>query len=367
MAALESFQKVILESEKKYRTLVESMDDAVFIVNSRGKITFANTRFADLVQYPCEVLIGKHPDTILGGPDNNPLFNSIERVFQSGKTDQTEHLLLVNGKSLWFETSLVPQYDIHGSRVSVLGISRDITVQKQTKVQLEALVATLKSQQDTLKQLSGEVIRAQEKERKRISRELHDEIGQAMTAISFNLQIIQQISGKHGPALWQQVRDCQKLVQDTAQNIHRFSFELRPSLLDDMGLLPAIKAHARRYSERTGIEVTIQNDEAIENTAPEIKTVLYRVFQEGLNNIAKHARADRVTVILRLTDGAIDLKINDNGTGFETTAAAGRTVGRGLGLTGIRERAKLVGGEVTIESVPGTGTSLALHIPYGNA
>jgi signal transduction histidine kinase len=229
------------------------------------------------------------------------------------------------------------------------------------------LVATLKNQQDTLKLLSKEVIMAQEEERARISRDIHDEIGQALTALTFNLELLKNPENQK-EEIEKRIEDCKRLVETTIEDVRRFSYELRPTILDDLGLLPAFQSHARGYKERTGIEIQINVIRDIDEINDELKTVLYRIFQESLNNIAKHAHASRVIIDLTHQGNKLNFKIQDNGVGFNTDAVLNRSIDAGgLGIKGIRERVELIGGKLNLKSKPNKGTELWVSIPYGEA
>jgi len=360
---------VVEASEKKYKNLVESIDDAVFVVDAKGKILFINSVFTNILKSNQESIRGKNlKDVFTDKSDVASLIQCINRVFNSGKPEKAEHQIYTGHSSYWFETKLVPRLDSSGDFVSLLCISRDMTVRRQTEDERKKLVATLESQQKTLKSLATEVIKAQESERARISRDLHDEFGQALTAISINLEIMNQSQSLEVEELKSKILDCKKIVKKTMRDIHRFSFELRPTMLDDLGLLPAIRSHIRGFSNRTGIDVEMDGDRTVNKLDEDIKTILYRVMQEALNNVAKHSAAHKVSINIRTYNNSIILDIKDDGVGFDpyeqpsTISEEG-----GLGLQGIRERVRIVGGNLSISSKQNSGTTLKVDIPYGKA
>jgi signal transduction histidine kinase len=299
------------------------------------------------------------------------------------------HIQSDTGQDLWISTRLIPQFDHHKkSIVSVMGISSDITKQKNLEIELREMVTTLKSQQKTLQDLSQALIRSQEEERTRISRELHDEIGQSLTAISLNLKTIQSQS-LNEKVLAARLSDSHNLVKKTIEDIHRFSTDLRPAILDDLGLIPACKNTIADFQNRTGIKTSVEIYDGIKNLDPETKTVIFRALQESLNNVVKHAQADEVKVSLQVESGYLVLHVSDNGVGFRVseTSAGGSTdatgsgsvsqedngitygplIGVGIGLVGMRERAQLVGGSCTLNSAPGSGTTIIVKAPYAIA
>lgn len=218
-----------------------------------------------------------------------------------------------------------------------------------------------------LRELSSKIIQAQEEERKRISRELHDEVGQALTAIGINLHLLKQTEakgGKGGKGLETSITEIQGILELTMENVHRFSYELRPAMLDDLGLVSALRFYTRAFAKRTGIKVRFNSDGEAEHLDPEPKTVIYRVAQESLTNVYKYARATRVRVTLRRMNAGIRLIVKDDGRGFRLDQlSSGLRDKGGLGLMGMQERLRLVNGAFSVESQPGVGTTVQATIP----
>ncbi|MFQ6610548.1 MAG: histidine kinase [Fidelibacterota bacterium] len=349
-------------SEKKYRNLVESINDAVFIINDQGVLLFANTELVKLLGSPLDEIIDQPLPVNFQVKD---FLSSIEKTLKTGKVVKVEYDVIIGNQLFWFETILIPQYEAETSSHNVLGISRDISERKILENKQRELVATLKGQQKTLRLLSQEVIRAQEEERARISREIHDEIGQALTAVTFNLEILKSLDTRNDE-FEDRIRDCKRLVETTIENVRRFAHELNPAMLDDLGLLPALRSHARGYKERTGIEVQIHGSQEIYEISAEFKIVLYRIFQEGLNNIAKHAQASKVRIDITHQDRKLNFIIQDNGIGFNPDDVLNRNVKSGnFGIKGMQERVELIGGKFHLKSEPNKGTEIRVSIPFG--
>src|SRR5581483_8206513 len=201
------------------------------------------------------------------------------------------------------------------------------------------------------------VVTAQELERRRLARELHDETGQALTSVLLGLRSLEEAKtleeAKAGAA------SLRELVVDTLQGVRRLAVELRPKALDDFGLVPAIERLAETFSEQTGIAVDFEQTLTGERLTGEIETALYRIVQEGLTNVVKHAGASRVSVVLARKPDAVTAIIEDDGRGFESKG----TDGRGLGLVGMRERLRLLDGKLSIESTQGAGTTIVAEVP----
>lgn len=197
------------------------------------------------------------------------------------------------------------------------------------------------------------LLAAGEEERRRIARELHDEISQLLTVIQLSLEHVEDVP----PEAAAELEKVRGLLTRTQKEVHRVIYDLRPSLLDDLGLAPAVKWYASSYLDPEGIDVGLEVDEELE-LPPEVEITTFRIYQEIVTNILRHSKAEHVSVELYAGEGTLVLAVEDDGVGFEP-----RSDTAGAGLTGIRERASLVGGRVTIDSEPGMGTHVRLEIP----
>jgi two-component system, NarL family, sensor histidine kinase UhpB len=200
------------------------------------------------------------------------------------------------------------------------------------------------------------VLRAQEEERKRVARDLHDEVNQALTAILLRLQALMQDSPS--PEVERELLELKRLVNQAMEELLQLARQLRPTALDDHGLVPALEGHVRRFGEQHGIEARLRTHGEADALGDDQQLVVYRVAQEALSNVARHSGATRVDVDLAARDGGLDLCVRDDGSGFDSTLPP-----RGLGLNGMAERARLVGGELSIYSSTGRGTTVTLHVP----
>jgi signal transduction histidine kinase len=201
------------------------------------------------------------------------------------------------------------------------------------------------------------VLSAQEDERRRLARELHDETGQALTSILLGLRGLED--AKDPEALRAAVGEVRDLVRSTLQDVRRLAVELRPKALDDFGLVPAVERLTESFAEQTGIDVEFVHNITDSRLPPGIETALYRIVQESLTNVVKHARAGHVSIVLTGKHGSVSILVEDDGVGFEPS----RSRGDGLGLLGMRERVELLGGRMTVESRPGAGTTFVAEVP----
>ena len=211
-------------------------------------------------------------------------------------------------------------------------------------------------------ELLGAVIAAQEAERARVSRDLHDDIGQALTSVLLGLRLLDGERASNGPDdARSRVEELRELVADALRRTRQLAFELRPTVLDDIGLPPALERLVADVVDRTGLAVDIAVDGLPEHdgVAPELATVIYRVVQEALTNVVRHANASSASVAVTVSAGRLRAVVEDDGDGFEPAGSTGRH----LGIAGMRERAELVGGTVRIDSGAGSGTTVLLEVP----
>jgi signal transduction histidine kinase len=207
-----------------------------------------------------------------------------------------------------------------------------------------------------LRKLSGRLVTAQEEERRNLSRELHDEIGQSMTAMLADLGRL-EAAPPDGPALKERLASIRRMTETCVGMVRNMALLLRPSMLDDLGLIPALKWQAREVTRRTGIPVKVVADEIADNLTDSQRTCLYRFVQEALNNCAKHSHADQIRVIVREDSGGLSVSVQDNGAGFNPRQE------KGMGLLGMEERVEQLGGVFRIDSQPGHGTLVSMHFP----
>jgi two-component system, NarL family, sensor histidine kinase DegS len=235
---------------------------------------------------------------------------------------------------------------------------------QQRNRELEAEIQKRQRAEEALKNLSSKILHAQEEERRRISRELHDEVGQSLTAVSVTLAALRNGGASPSPDLPRFIAGAQRLLEATMETVHRFARELRPAMLDELGLLPALRSHVKNFSERTGLRIRLQADPVAEKLDGEQKTAVFRVAQESLTNVAKHARASRVKISLRRNSNGICMEIADNGRSFRADPETAARQKERLGLLGMQERVRLVNGWFSVQPEPGRGTTVRVIIPF---
>lgn len=242
------------------------------------------------------------------------------------------------------------------------------TLARQLGIALEnaRLYAEVQEKERLRGQLLERAIVAQEEERKRIARELHDETGQMLTALAAGLGGVEQTILQNPERAQYQVAELKNITMQAIEGLRQFVSDLRPTLLDDWGLVAALRWFVERFKERTNLEVEFQVTGTRARLTPQVESVLFRIAQEGLNNLGRHARATRAHVRLEFVDAWVRLVVEDNGCGFNVNEVLNaRAQRRAWGLLGIQERVELVGGKFRVESAPGQGTRLVVEIPLG--
>jgi signal transduction histidine kinase len=227
-----------------------------------------------------------------------------------------------------------------------------------------ALLKDAHQMQRRLRHLSRQVLLAQEEERKEISRELHDEIVQTLTGINVQLASLKIESGVSKESFSKHITYTQRLVEKSVDIVHRFARDLRPTLLDDLGLIPALQTYIKAFAARTGLRVQFTTFAAVEELGNDKRTVLYRVAQAALVNVAEHARASCVSVVIKAIPQAVLMEITDDGRSFDAEHVLDSRRNKRLGLIGMRERAEMVGGTFKVDSAPGRGTTISAKLPF---
>ncbi len=234
---------------------------------------------------------------------------------------------------------------------------------RESRLQSRLLLGQARQLQEDLRRLSRRILSTQEDERKRISRELHDVVAQTLSSINVHLATLKTEVAQHAGGLKRNITRTQKLVERSVDVVHRFARELRPAVLDDLGLIPALRSLVEHFGQDAGVCVRMTVCQAVEKLSSDRRTVLYRVAQEALSNVACHAHASHVTVQIRELPDAISMRIHDDGRAFDVELMLHAKKSGRMGLLGMRERAEMVGGKFTIDSAPGQGTTVTTRVP----
>jgi PAS domain S-box-containing protein len=331
--------------------LLASVNDAVVASDAQYRLTAWNEAAESLYGWKAEEVLGRNGLGILRtewfGVDADRMRRTIAETGRwRGEVTQTRK----DGTRISVELSAIALRDESGQITGYVSVNRDISERKRAE-------EALQRSRDQLRAFGARLQKVREEERAKVAREIHDELGQALTAIKIDLS---SLSHELPADKKQQCESILKLAAETIQSVRRISTELRPAILDAVGLVAAVEWAAGEFAARTGTKCQLdlpQDDAVIEQ---ERATALFRIFQETLTNVARHANATKVKVRLAKPDGNLTLEVHDNGRGVSEEQLS---AGSSLGILGMRERAVLLGGELTITGARGEGTTVRVQIP----
>ncbi len=346
----------IQNSEKRFRTLFNNADDAVF-VNSftpdlkLGPFTEVNDLACFRLRYSRDEFISLNPYDIFPQRFYPEIDNACQElnitghaVFEAMQIRKDRRQFPVEVKSHLFELDGQP---------SILSIARDITERKRTEQRLNVTSQRLRN-------LASRLQTIREEERTGIAREIHDELGQSLTVLKIQTSLLLNKLQRNQPELETQTESIIELIDQTVESVQKISAKLRPGILDELGLVPAIEWQSQEFHNRTGIKCEYTLPKNGVNLSDEKATAIFRIFQEALTNVARHADAKKVSVILKQEDTQLTLEVTDNGQGI---TSGQKEDPNSLGLLGMKERALIFGGEVLIHGVSGQGTNVKVQIP----
>jgi PAS domain S-box-containing protein len=351
------------ESEQRHRIIAELSTDYAYVcdVADDGSIrmTTATEGFTRLTGYtPAEV-------NARGGvfsfvhPDDVPDADEMTRRLTPGANlvDETR-IITKDGQIRWVRYSLRALTEATSPTVRLIGAVQDITERKQAELALRASEEKLRDFAGRLQTLSRRLLEVQEQERRALARELHDEVGQMLTGLHLSLELARR---RPPGDVHEDLDRARELIRDLMARVRGLSQGLRPTVLDDLGLVPALERHFDRYTDLTAVRVAFEH-QGLERRCPAaVETAAYRIIQESLTNVSRHAHTTDAAVRVRLEGGMLFLEVADEGVGFDAAVVAAD--GRSTGLSGMQERATLLGGRLRAESAPGLGTRVLAELP----
>jgi len=348
------FQKKISTtlSEQKYRSIFESLYDVYYQTDLMGKITMISPSIKLRAGYEPEEIIGKSVTEFYANPNSRKIF--ISQLTENGEVhDYETELVTKNGNVKHVEVSSKIIYGVNNTPIGIEGTIHDISLRKLREKKL-------KEKTENIKLLSAHMQNNYEEQRTRFSRVIHDELGQQLTAIKIEALSIKNSINEMGSQMDNRFLKLIENMDNSIEKLRKIGTELRPGILDDLGLLSAIEWQGQEFEYRTGIKFKFNTPLKELNPDVTFSINVFRIFQEALSNIERHAEASCVEATMKLTDGFIHFEISDNGTGFDLEL--GITKGK-FGLLGIFERISLLNGYISIVSTVGKGTQIILNIP----
>ena len=342
-------QKALRESEERYRELFENSKDAIYVHDMSGQYTSVNRAAEKLSGYTRQELIGRHFSSLVSPEYARHVREQLCRKLQaSGETTYEVELITKQGERIPVEVSsrLIVE---NGLPVGVQGCLHDISERKKAH--------------EASRTYSRRLLEAQEAERRRISLELHDQVGQILTAVKMNLHALRK--AYNSPEVLTSIEENLNVIDEAVDQVRDLSVDLRPLLLDDFGLVVAVRWYLDRQAKNSGVAVefathSLHDDDRFPAA---LETACFRIVQEGITNIIRHARATRLSVRLERSGSELLLAIGDNGSGFDVKEMRSASGAPTLGLRGMEERAQAVGGTLTIDSTPRLGTQICASFP----
>ena len=336
-------------SRRQYEAFINSIDGIVWEVEVESfTFSFVSQQAERLLGYPVEQWVNEanfwrehiHPD------DREQTLNfCLAAVAERRAHEMTYRMIAKDGRIIWLR-DIVSVIEEPGQPLQLRGVMVDISEQKRAE--------------DALQRLSRQLLETQENERRYIAKELHDEIGQALTALKINLELVQE----HPEELPMRIQDSIEILDRTLDQVRDLSLDLRPSILDDFGLFKALRWYIDRQSRRTSMAIQLIGRELPQRPRPDLETTCFRVVQEALTNVVRHAQARCARVEVQQRGDVLQLLVCDDGVGFNVQAAQERAIrGESMGLMSMQERVQLMGGAFRIESRSGQGTKIQVSLP----
>jgi len=338
-------------SERNYRQLFENANDAIWVHDLQGNITAANEAAAKLVGYDIIEMGKMNVREFLSDESLNIASQIRHKLLEQEAVEQPyeQSLIRKDGTKaiLKLTTSLVTE---NGKPIGFQHIARDVTEERRM--------------QDSLRYYLSHVTKVQEEERKRIARELHDDTSQALYALSRQVDNFARNNSRQAPNTTAFLKELQEQLNKTLQGIRRFTQELRPSMLDDLGLLATLRWQVSDLEKQSGVEVRLTVIGIERRFSAEMELTIFRIVQEALRNVEKHAQASKVEVKIEFCEGKTKISIGDNGKGFDSGRSLADLPREGkLGIAGMEERVRLLNGNMRIESKPDKGTKVMIEVP----
>jgi PAS domain S-box-containing protein len=341
----QDLERLVRKQTEEITNILTYTPAVVYIKDKAGRYTLVNTRYEELFEVHNTQIRGKTDYDILPKPVADQLRASDGQVLKEARSLQVEeHIQQADGLHTYLAVKF-PIYDESGAISGVCGILNDITAVKKAQTQL--------------RRLSGSIMANQEKERSAIARELHDELGQVLTALRMDSVWMHERLQAQDPAAAERALTMCRLIDKNIEDVRSMAFRLRPGVLDDLGLVDALEWYTADFERRTEIACVFEHNDVL-SLSDGISTAAYRIAQEALTNVARHASANRVEVLLKTRDGLLTLAVVDDGQGFESQLLS---ESEGLGVAGMRERATLVGGALEVNSEPQKGTRVYFKVP----
>lgn len=338
-------EKKIRDSEEQYRMLIERVSDGFIALDKDWKYTYVNKRSGEITGRDPQSLIGKYIWEEFPGIVGSETFKAFHIAMETQQ--------YINNVDYYAPLQLWQENEIYPSHEGLSVFIRDITERKRSE-------EAIRSNTEQLRQLSLHLQDIREEERASMAREVHDVLGQQLTGFKMDMSWLNRKLKNAEPDIKERISGTLKLIDETIKTVRKIASDLRPSLLDDLGLVAALEWQSEEFEKRSGIKVYFTADLQELILEPKVAIALFRIYQELLTNVARHAKAVEVRSSLDTGNGQLYLTVTDNGIGFDMENSGNKKT---LGLLGIKERTMLMGGRYEIKSKPGKGTAVVVSVP----
>jgi PAS domain S-box-containing protein len=357
-------ETALRESEQTYRALFENAGDAIFLTNLEGRIIQVNQKSAELLGFTRAELKALSILDITVQEELIDVMLYMDRMKNGSRLmPYVRHYLKKSGEVLTTENNTVLVTDADGKPMFFQNISRDITERIKAEQAQQRLLEEIRKSNVQMRDLAFRLQEVQELERRELATVLHDRVGQNLTGLNLNLKILQNhLQPDSKSEIQKRLNDSLMIVEETTHQIRDVMADLNPPVLDEYGLLAAIKWYSGDFSNRTGIATQVSGDKADIDLEPSVEKILFRLVQESLNNVAKHAQASRAEIGVKINSEMVRLTVKDNGQGFDTHHTDGFASEPHWGLLSMQQRAASIGAELVVNSSIGAGTEVSVTI-----
>lgn len=349
-------EEALKENEERLRIMFESIEDGIVVTDVEANIIKVNNAILRMGGYSHkEEFIGRNAIDFVSPNDRAKAMENLSKELEAGNSKgNIEYALLAkDGSEFYVESNATVLHDSSGNHVGLINVIRDITERKKVEEEL-------RTAHENLQKLTEHLQKVREDERKSVAREIHDDVGQNLAALKMDMHMIEKKLPKEQKPLIDRMKKMMELTDKTVQTVRKIHEELRPSLLDGVGLVEAIELYKKEFEDKIEVKCELHIEPESIDLSKERSLVLFRILQESMTNVRLHSGATKMSVSIREKNGKLELKVKDNGVGITEEQL---TKSRSFGVMGIRERVDFLGGKMKIKGIPDKGTTLKVTIP----
>jgi PAS domain S-box-containing protein len=364
------YENTLGETERRFRMLVEAVQDyAIFTLDADGHVNSWNVGAERLKGYKADEILGRHfsafypPEDIADGKPQRELSIAV----QEGRVEDEGWRLRKDGSRFWANVVITATKDAHGGVIGFSKVTRDFTERMRVQEELRDSQRKLQDSEKSLRELSFHLLRTQDEERRRIGRDLHDSLGQYLSVLKMKLDCLRSAPANLQPDALAELDQCVQITEDAVKEVRTISYLLYPPMLEEMGLNSAISWYLDGFTKRSGIQATFEVSANLGRLDSDVELAIFRTLQESLTNVHRHSGSATASVRLSLDDSTFVMEVSDQGKGAHSDTRLGENGqdgvgGHGVGLRGMRERMRQVGGKLDFCSSP-TGTTVTATVP----